>query len=34
MNIVLNLHSTLISVPNMADHGYIAVGDSQKLAKL
>jgi hypothetical protein len=25
MNIVPNLHSTLISVPKMADHGYIAV---------
>ncbi len=27
MNIVLNLHSTLISVPKMADQGYIAVFD-------
>ncbi len=27
MNIIPNLHSTLISVPNMADHGYIAVFD-------
>jgi hypothetical protein len=27
MNIVPNLHSTLISVPKMADHGYIAVFD-------
>jgi hypothetical protein len=25
MNILPNLHSTLISVPKMADHGYIAV---------
>jgi hypothetical protein len=25
MNIVPNLHSTLISVPKMAEHGYIAV---------
>jgi hypothetical protein len=24
MNIIPNLHSTLISVPKMADHGYIA----------
>ncbi len=27
MNIVPNLHSTLISVPKMADHGYITVFD-------
>jgi hypothetical protein len=27
MNIIPNLHSTLISVPKMADHGYIAVFD-------
>ncbi len=27
MNIVPNLHSTLISVPKMVDHGYIAVLD-------
>ncbi len=27
MNIVPNLHPTLISVPKMADHGYIAVFD-------
>ncbi len=27
MNIMPNLHSTLISVPNMADYGYIAVFD-------
>ncbi len=25
MNIVPNLHSSLISVPKMAEHGYIAV---------
>ena len=30
MNIVPNLHSTLISVPKMADHGYIAVFDKGK----
>ena len=31
MNIVPNLHSTLISVPKMADHGYIAVFDKRRL---
>ncbi len=30
MNIVPNLHSTLISVPKMADHGYIAVFDKKE----
>jgi hypothetical protein len=30
MNIVPNLHSTLISVPKMADHGYIAVFDKNE----
>jgi hypothetical protein len=30
MNIVPNLHSTLISVPKMADHGYIAVFDKME----
>jgi len=29
MNIVPNLHSTLISVPKMAEHGYIAVFDKK-----
>ncbi len=27
INIIPNLHSTLISMPKMADHGYIAVFD-------
>ncbi len=31
MNIVPNLHLTLISVPKMADHGYIAVLTKQRL---
>jgi hypothetical protein len=31
MNIVPNLHSTLISMPKMADHGYIAVFDKGRL---
>ena len=30
MNIVPNLHSTLISVPKMAEHGYIAVFDKKE----
>jgi hypothetical protein len=30
MNIVPNVHSTLISVPKMADHGYIAVFDKKE----
>jgi hypothetical protein len=30
MNIVPNLHSTLISVPKMANHGYIAVSDKME----
>ncbi len=30
MNIVSNLHSTLISVPKMAEHGYIAVFDKKE----
>jgi hypothetical protein len=30
MNMVPNLHSTLISVPKMADHGYIAVFDKKE----
>ncbi len=30
MNIVPNLHSTLISVPKMAEHGYIAVFDRKE----
>ncbi len=30
MNIVPNLHSTLISVPKMAEHGYIAVFDKRE----
>ncbi len=30
MNIVPDLHSTLISVPKMADHGYIAVFDKNE----
>jgi hypothetical protein len=30
MNIVLNLHTTLISVPKMAEHGYIAVFDKHE----
>ena len=30
MNIVPNLHSTLISVPKMAEHGYIAVFDKNE----
>jgi hypothetical protein len=31
MNIMPNLHPTLISVPKMADHGYIAVFDKGSL---
>ena len=30
MNIVPNLHSSLISVPKMAEHGYIAVFDKKE----
>ncbi len=30
INIVPNLHTTLISVPKMAEHGYIAVFDKHK----
>ncbi len=30
MNIVPNLHMTLISVPKMAEHGYIAVFDKHE----
>ncbi len=30
INIIPNLHSTLISVPKMADHGYIAVFDKKE----
>jgi hypothetical protein len=30
INIVPNLHSTLISVPKMEDYGYIAVFDKTK----
>ena len=30
MNIVPNLHSTLISIPKMAEHGYIAVFGKKK----
>ncbi len=30
MNIVLNLNTTLISVPKMAEHGYIAVFDKHE----
>ena len=30
MNIVPNLHSTLINVPKMAAHGYIAVFDKKE----
>jgi hypothetical protein len=30
MNIVPNLHSTLISVPKMAEHGYVAVFDKKE----
>jgi hypothetical protein len=30
MNIMPNLHSTLISVPKMVDHGYIAVFDRKE----
>ncbi len=30
MNIIPNLHSTLISVPKMADHDYIAVFDKKE----
>ncbi len=30
MNIIPNLHSTLINVPKMADHGYIAVFDKSE----
>jgi hypothetical protein len=30
MNIIPNLHLTLISVPKMADHGYIAVFDKKE----
>ncbi len=31
MNIIPNLHSTLISVPKMADHGYIVVFDKKEV---
>ena len=30
MNIVPKLHSTLISVPKMAEHGYIALIDKKE----
>ncbi len=30
MNMIPYLHSTLISVPKMADHGYIAVFDKKE----
>jgi hypothetical protein len=30
MNIAPNLHSTLISVPKMAEHGYITVSDKKE----
>ncbi len=30
MNIVPNLHTTLISVPKMAEHGYIVVFDKHE----
>ena len=30
MNIVPNMHSSLISVPKMAEHGYIAVFDKKE----
>ena len=30
MSIIPNLHLTLISVPKMADHGYIAVFDKKE----
>jgi hypothetical protein len=33
MNIVPNLPSTLISVPKMAKHGYIAVFDKREAEK-